>query len=981
MAATIRGITIEIGGDTTKLDKALTQVNLSSKNLQSELKQVDKLLKLDPTNTELLAQKQKILKDAIEETSKKLDVLKDAEAQVQKQFEKGEVSEEQYRALKRMIVQTEQELKSLETEAKNVDDTFENLGTEVENTSEDLKKTTSETNSLGEGFGKLKAAAAGVIAALGLKEGAKASVEFSTSVKQALNTVATQTGATVDEMEGLEEIITDIYNDNFGEDLNDIAESMALVKTQTGQTGDQLKTTTENAILFRDTFGVDVEESIRAVNSLMNQFGISSTEAYNLMIQGAQNGLNANQDMCDVINEYAVQYASAGLSAEDMFNMIANGAEVGTWSIDKMGDAFKEFNIRMNDGTANDYLEQLGLNAKEVVNKFQEGGDSAKEAMGQIVTALQNCDDKTTQYTAGVGIMGTMYEDMGLDACMALLETQGEITNTSTALKDLNKTKYDDLNNQFAEVKRNLQTELIKPIGEELTPTISEVLQNVKDNIPQAKEVLSGVIDKVKEFIQFVTSNGPTIISLIAGIATGMLAWNVVTMIQGIIGAIKAWKVATEGLTLSQKILNLVMAANPIGIIITVIASLIAALIVLFNTNEGFRTKVLAVWETVKDAAVKIGSTIVKFFTETLPGAFNKIIDFVKNNWQGLLLFIVNPFAGAFKLLYDNCEGFRVTINTLIENIKTFFQGLWNKIDELFTGVGQWFTDRFTEAYLGITYAFGSIGQWFGERWKDIQVALSTVASWFLMKFQAAFNNIVMVFIYIGAWFAARWREITNALAGVPEWFRATFQGAFDKINSIFGDIKTWFKNRFEEAWKAIKNVFNGDTIKEFFDGVWTTISKSFSKIGTKVGDAIGSEFKTSINAAIKTAENALNKMVNILNGFSVEIGGKRIGFNLSSFDFSKYMLAKGGVLSNGKAIVAEAGPELISMVNGKTIVTPLTQSAKNTAMENLQGGNNHTTSFVQNNNYYSPKALSPSESARMTRNATKNMVLAMMRG
>src|SRR5699024_4244370 len=241
-------------------------------------------------------------------------------------------------------------------------------------------------------------------------------------------------------------------------------------------------------------------------------------EAYNLMAQGAQSGLNANQDMCDVINEYSVQYANAGLSAEEMFNMLVSGAEQGTWSIDKLGDAFKEFNIRMNDGTANEYLTSLGLNADEVVAKFQQGGDSAKEAMQQISDALKNCDDETVQYTAGVGIMGTMYEDMGLDACTALLQTQGEISKTKDALAEINNQKYNDINSQIEALGRNIQTEVVQPLGDELAPVAEEVIDEVKSNLPQIKDILSDVLNIVGEFINFFLQNGDMVITIIGGI-------------------------------------------------------------------------------------------------------------------------------------------------------------------------------------------------------------------------------------------------------------------------------------------------------------------------------------------------------------------------------------------------------------------------------------------------------------------------------
>lgn len=136
----IRGITIEIGGDTTKLDKALGNVDKKVKGTQVELREVNKLLKIDPTNTEMLAQKQALLSDAISETKEKLDILKNAESQVQEQFKKGEVSEEQYKALQRELGRTEVELANLEEAARQTDTAIEQLGKSSGLSGEELKK-------------------------------------------------------------------------------------------------------------------------------------------------------------------------------------------------------------------------------------------------------------------------------------------------------------------------------------------------------------------------------------------------------------------------------------------------------------------------------------------------------------------------------------------------------------------------------------------------------------------------------------------------------------------------------------------------------------------------------------------------------------------------------------------------------------------------------------------------------------------------
>ena len=1013
---------------------------------------------------------------AIEETKEKLDILKTAEEQVEEQFKRGEVSEEQYRALKREIEKTTVELSDLEEAARQTDKAVEDLGDETGLSAEELKKAEEQADNFKgklEGLGeKAKAAAAAI--GTGFVAAAIYATKFETDCDKALNTVITQTGAADSEVEGLEETLLSIYKDNFGEDINDIATAMAAVKQQTGLADEELKNTTETAILMRDTFDIDVNEGIRGVNAMMKQFGISSEEAYNLIAQGAQKGLNQNGDLADQLAEYSVYYADLGISAEEAFNMMANGAKNGTFQIDYLNDAVKEFGIRVKDGTAEDAFKQLGLDAEDLQKKFAAGGEGAREAFEIVNNALFSCEDEVQRNILGVAFYGTKWEDLGEGAVRSLVDTQGEISATNDALGEINENKYNDLGNQFADLGRNIQIDLVKPIGEELKPVISEVIQEVKSKIPQVKTIVLAVTDKVKEFISFVAGNGSTIISIIAGIAGGMVAWNVVSVIQGLIAAIKVWKATTEGMTIAQKILNIVMNANPIGIVVTIIGTLVTALITLFATNEDFRNKVIAIWEKVKEAAANVFGAIADFFTVTIPDAFNKVVNFVKSNWQGLLLFIVNPFAGAFKLLYDNCEGFRNFIDNTLLQIKQFFQNLWAGIVSIFSAVGQWFIGRFTEAYNGMTGVFAAIGQWFGARWEDIKNALAAVATWFLTIFTNAYTNVTNVFLAIGQWFGARWQDIKNALATVSSWFLTTFTNAYTNVKNVFStigqwfgarwqdiknalaqvaawfltmftnayknvtrvfaaigqwfsarwqdiknalatvsswfltmftnaytnitnvfaaigawfgqrwqDIKnalvavpSWFQTQFQTAWTNIKNVFSG--VGSFFAGIWNTIQEKFTNIGQKVGDAIGGAFKSAMNSALSTVENAVNKAIGFIND-AIDVINNLPGVSVGHVgNVSLPRLARGGVLEAGQAIVAEAGPELLSMVNGKAVVTPLTGTARNYATENAGKGGG---GYIQNVNITSPKALSPYEVGRQTRLQTRAMILRMQRG
>lgn len=908
----IRGITIEIGGDTTKLDKALGSVDKKVKGTQVELREVNKLLKIDPTNTEMLAQKQALLTDAISETKEKLDILKNAESQVQEQFKKGEVSEEQYKALKRELGRTEVELANLEEAARQTDTAIEQLGKSSKLSGEELKEAEEKAGAFKETLGDLtgKAETAAKALGAGFVAAATYATKFETDCDKALNTVITQTGAADAEVEGLEETLLSIYKDNFGEDINDIAVAMSAVKQQTGQTGKELKSTTENAILMRDTFDIDVNESVRGVNAMMKQFGITAEEAYNLLAKGAQKGLNQNGDLADQLAEYSVYYADMGLSAEEAFNMIANGAKNGTFQVDYLNDAVKEFGIRAKDGTSDEAFKQLGLNVDDLKTKFAQGGEGAKEAFQTVNNALFSCDDEVQRNLLGVTMYGTKWEDLGEDAIRALVNTQGEISATNDALGTINENKYNDLGNQIEELGRNLKVDLVKPIGEELQPVISDVLKEVKDNIPEVKTVVLAVIEKVKEFISFVSKNGTQIISVIAGIAAGMLAWNVVNMIQGLIAAFKVWKTTTEGVTIAQKLLNMAMSANPIGIVITVVAALVAALVTLFATNEDFRNKVIAIWEAVKETASNVFGAIAAFFTETIPNAINTAI--------------------------------------------SFFQSLWTSIVSIFTDVAQWFTDRFTEAYNGVTGVFASIGSWFGARWQDIKNALALVASWFLTMFTNAYTNVTNVFASIGSWFGARWTEIRAALSNVASWFGTTFQSAYQGVVNAFSNVVS------------------------FFSGLWEKIKGCFVDVGVKIGSAVGDSFKSAINSCLSTIEGVVNKFIGMINGvigIINEIPGVSLG-KIGTLSLPR--LAKGGVLKEGTAMVAEAGPELLSMVNGKAVVTPLSGSAKNQAMENTGGSRGN---YNQTINITSPKALSPYETARQTRLQTRSMILAVQRG
>ncbi|MBQ7009969.1 MAG: phage tail tape measure protein [Ruminococcus sp.] len=337
----IKGITIEIGADTMGLDKALKGVESGANKAKEELRDVDRALRNAPDSAVLWSQKQELLTKAIEESRKKVELLRNAQEQVNRQFQEGKISEEQYRAFQR-------EVESAEAEVRRLSEQLDNLGTEARTATGELEELGEETADTGDGFTILKGTIA-ELAADGVGKAIECFKELAFEGTNALNLLQTSTGATAEQMDEYSKVLSNLYANNYGENKIDLAESIAQVKQQLGEIdGEELENTTEKALLLRDTFDFEVNESIRTADMLMTQFEMSADEAYTLI---AQNGLNKNDDLLDTINEYSVHYKQMGYTGEEFFNSLINGAEAGTFSVDKLGDAMKEFGIRTKDGS------------------------------------------------------------------------------------------------------------------------------------------------------------------------------------------------------------------------------------------------------------------------------------------------------------------------------------------------------------------------------------------------------------------------------------------------------------------------------------------------------------------------------------------------------------------------------------------------------------------------------------------------------
>ncbi len=959
-ASTIKGITIEIGGDTTKLDKALSGVNKQSRDLQRELKEVEKGLKLDPKNTELLAQKQTLLKEAVAATSEKLDVLKTAEAQVQKQFKNGEVSEEQYRALQREIIKTESDLKSLKKAAEDGNSVLEKVG-----------EITGKIGEKSEALGKKLLPVTGAIVGIGA-----ASTAAFNELDAGYDTIITKTGASGDALESLQGSMDAVFS-SLPTEAETAGIAIGEVNTRFGATGKVLEDLSSKFIQFSEINGTDLNGAIDSVDAIMTKFGVDSSytgEVLGLLTKAGQD---------------------TGISMDALQNTLqTNGAILKEMGLDLTSSVNLLAQFESNGVDATTALAGL----KKAQQNATADGKNLKDALGETIEKIKNASDETKALQIATELFG---KKGAAEMTQAIREGRLSVEDLSGALSDYGNVVEDTFNATLdppdqAKVALNNLKVAGADLGNTLMQTLAPILERVVEKVKDFTQWFKNLSDTQKETIikigAVVAAIGPALI-IFGKLSSGVS--GAISVFSKLSGTFKTAGTAGKGLWA-------VLSANPIGAVVAAVAALVAGFVLMYQKCEWFRemvneafaqikTSVSETIEKIKPILQQLGESF-KYLLEQLKPVFQFIITYVMGMIQGALSalqplisavknaidFVSNIISAFMALFRGDLDGFAnyisAAVQNLIEYVKniilswvnliiTFFQSfgvdvkqifsdIWSGIKTIFANVGTWFGDRFREAYTAITTIFASVGQWFGQRWLDIQNALSNVASWFLTIFTNAYTNVTNAFASVGQWFGQRWLDIQNALSSVADWFGAQFQNAWENIKRAFANVG------------------------EFFGGIWNNIKQQFTNVGTNIGNAIGGAFKSAMNSVLITVENAVNRGIGFINS-AIGVINKIPGVSVGSIGaVSLPRLAKGGVLKNGQAIMAEAGPELISMVNGQAIVTPLTQTARNTAMQ----ATGQSSGYNQTINIYSPKALSPYEVARQTKNQTQKMVSAMQR-
>ena len=915
------------GENSTEVNKLRTQL-LNAQTAEEKIRQA-----INTCNGELESQRNAAnqAESATEKLTSTIDKQQSELDKLKKEYtdavlENGKYSKEA-RTLAKEIDSLSDELDSNSKRMAEVESAADKLDNSLDNVDETAE-------AVSEGFSVMKGAMADLVAdgieavVSGFGEIVESAFALTNDIDKATNTFVAMTGESADKAEEFEDVMVNIYNGNYGESFEDIADSMATVKTTMGDIGTaDLESLTTQAIVLRDTFDMDVNESIRAVNSLMDQFGITGDEAYSLIAQGAQNGLNQNGDLLDVVNEYSVQFKDAGYSADDMFNMLANGTEAGVWSVDKLGDAVKEFNIRASDGTVSEAIKEnakaFGLSKTEAKSLAEEVESGSVESYKKLADTLRGVDDDTQRYQLGVSLFGTMWEDLGEDAVLAMLDTQGEISTTKDALGEINAVKYDDIGSAIGGIKRNLETSIAEPIKENVMPAVNEFIedvdwQGVGQTIGEAfGTVVEGAIalvDAVKQTVQWMNEHKAVVIavaSVIGVLATAITAYNVV---QGIKTAMDAANVTTVWALVAAHIAQAAAAMAAIApyiLIVAAIAAVIAIIVLCVKYWDEIVAAVKKCWDACCATLATWGEWIntnviqpvVGFFTglwDGIVGIFQSVVDWVKTNWKSIVLFLINPFYGVFNYLYTNFEGFRNFIDNIVENIKQFFVDLWDGIKAAWDGICNAVSTAINAVKNVITTVMNAIKSFFTTVWNAIKTAISTVVN-------AIKTTITTV-----------WNAIKTATSTAFNAVKNTATNVWNAIKTAISTVVNGVKTTVSGVWNGIKtatsNVFNG--IKTTATTVWNNIKTAITK---------------PIEAARDKVKDIIDKIKGFFSGLKLELPKIKLPhFKITgSFSINPPSVPKlgiewykdGGIMMkptifgmNGNSLMAggEAGPEAI---------------------------------------------------------------------
>lgn len=771
MAGTIKGITLEINGSTTKLVDALKAPIKKSQELQSSLKNVNAALKLDPKNVDLLNQKQQLLSKSIGSTKEELALLKEAQKQY---IDSGkDLTGTEYTELERKIATTQRTLENLEAQQNHFNGTVQAMGMKLGEFGEKTEKVGTAMLPVTAGVSAL---AAGSVAAFN-------------EIDEGYDIIITKTGATGEAAESLQKSMDSVFG-SLPTSAADAGIAIGEVNTRFGLTGDSLEELSGQFIQFAQINETDLNGAIGSVNKNLQIFGLGAEDAQGYL------GL------------LTTQAQATGISVDDLMN-----------SVQKNGPVFKEMGLSIDESVnLLAQFEKNGVNADTALaglKKAQQNATAEGKTLSQSLTETIEAIAGASSETEALQIATELFGKKGaLEMTQAIREGRFSVDDLSSSLDDFKGTVTDTFEGtQDAPDKLTTAMNNLKIAGKEIGTSLLEALAPTLEKLVEASKKLaawfSNLSDSQKKMILvfggIAAAIGPALIAI------GKMSTGISALIK-YFGSVQ---------TIGGKFIAAIGGISaPVVAAAAGIAALVAAFVHLWNTNEEFRKNILNIWNSIVEAFKNFFQEIVDRLN-ALGFQFEDVTEVLKTVWEGFCSFLAPVFEGVFQFIATSLETALNVLTGLFDVFSGLFTGnwelVWTGIQEIFEGIWNGIKDWFENILNTMKDVLDVVCGWFGTTWEE---------TWTKIKdfFVDVWNGICDFFsdatdgIKAAASTAWNWVKETTASVwnGIKNSIVTPITEAWNSVCEIFGNIYGWIKDKIEAARDIVGNAV--DAIRGFFN-------------------------------------------------------------------------------------------------------------------------------------------------------------------
>ena len=634
--------------------------------------------------------------------------------------------------------------------------------------------------------GSLKGAGAAATAGLTAPIIAAGVAAFGTasSYEQATARIQSALGLTSEEAERLGDVGEGIYENGFGQSLDAVSDALITVRQNLGDLNDQdLEYVTKSALTLSDTLGMDVGESVRGVNALVDGFGLSAQDAMDLFVAGAQDGLNYTDELGDNLAEYGPRFAQMGFSAQEYFSILKAGTESGAYNLDKVNDFLNEFQTSLVDGRMDESIGKFSDSTQQLFQSWKDGGATGQQVFEAVLGELAKMPDGYEK----ANLASMLWSSLGEDNAMGMLTSLAGVENKYGDVAGAAESAADAASDSFAGKAQSAIRELqgaIEPLGQPLL--------NIATNV-------AGVVRSFGEWFDGIDEGGQMAVLVIAGILAAIgpvlsVAGNLVAVIPAIQTALAG--AGTAAGAASTGLLGIVTAAAPV---IAVVGALAAAFIYLWNTNEGFRLAVTeawnAIWGTVQAVIAQLQPYVEQAWaaiSNAVTQAMAVIMPIVSAGFQFIIAVAVPILQQLLQNVGDTFQVILTTITGVMNGIAQIIQGAWALIQGIFQTVlgliNGIVTGDFSQMQAGIDSVMSGITGIVSGAWNVIMSIVSGVVNGIVTNIQNKFNMALSI--------------VQGIFSGIESAVRNAMNGAKSTVSGVINAIKGFFN--FRVSWPHI---------------------------------------------------------------------------------------------------------------------------------------------------------------------------------